>query len=234
MIEKKALENCLFLDVETVTQKSNFGVLEKESPRLAALWSRRAKYYRSAYEEMRDLDDAEIYLEKASLEPEFSKIVCVSFAVIQDGSIKINSFYGHDEEDILKKCSKVIGNASMKGLRLTGHNIKGFDVPCLGKRILYTLGPDFLPPSLIVWNKKPWEINYLDTSEIFSFGSWSHQKYLSLDLLSCSMGVDSPKGDLDGSKVSFHYWSEKPIEEIVSYCEKDVQTVIDVLMKTSV
>lgn len=122
----------------------------------------------------------------------------------------------------------------MKGLRLTGHNIKGFDVPCLGKRILYTLGPDFLPPSLIVWNKKPWEINYLDTSEIFSFGSWSHQKYLSLDLLSCSMGVDSPKGNLDGSKVNFHYWSGKPIEEIASYCEKDVQTVIDVLMKTSV
>lgn len=107
MIEKKALETCLFLDVEAVTQKANFSILEEESTRLAALWSRRAKYYRSAYEEMKGLDDAEIYLEKASLEPEFSKIVCVSFGVIQDGSVKINSFYGHDEEDILKNVQRL-------------------------------------------------------------------------------------------------------------------------------
>lgn len=233
MIEKKTLENCLFLDIETATQKSDFDILKKESPRLALLWSRRAKYYRSTYEEMRDLDDAQIYLEKASLEPEFSKIICVSFGVIQEGSVRINSFYDEDEREILKKCSKVISNANLKNLRLTGHNIKGFDVPCLGKRILYTLGSEHLPANLMIWNKKPWEINYLDTSEIFSFGSWSHQRYLSLDLLSCSMGIDSPKDQIDGSKVNAHYWSGNPIEEIVAYCERDVRTVVDVLIRAS-
>jgi hypothetical protein len=233
MIEKRILESCLFLDIETVTQKSDFRILEEESPRLALLWSRRAKYYRSTYEEMRDLDDAQIYLEKASLEPEFCKIICVSFGVIHEGSVRINSFYDENEEEILKKCFKVISNANLKNLRLTGHNIKGFDVPCLGKRILYTLGPEYLPSNLMVWNKKPWEINYLDTSEIFSFGSWSQQRYLSLDLLSCSLGIDSPKDQIDGSKVNLHYWSGNPIEEIASYCERDVKTVIEILQRVS-
>jgi hypothetical protein len=84
-----------------------------------------------------------------------------------------------------------------------------------------------------VWDKKPWDIPYFDTSEIFAFGSWSQQKYLSLDLLSCSLGVDSPKEDIDGSQVSKTYWIESDYERIKTYCEKDVETVMNVLVKAS-
>jgi hypothetical protein len=104
-------------------------------------------------------------------------------------------------------------------------------VPCIGKRML--INGIYPPANLVVWDKKPWDIPYFDTSEIFAFGSWSQQKYLSLDLLSCSLGVDSPKEDIDGSQVNKTYWDDQDIERIKTYCEKDVETVINVLLKTS-
>jgi hypothetical protein len=85
--------------------------------------------------------------------------------------------------------------------------------------------------NLQVWDKKPWEIPYIDTSDIFAFGSWTQQKYLSLDLLSCSLGVKSPKENMDGSKVNEYFWINEAYEEIKEYCEIDVRTVMDVLEK---
>lgn len=234
MIDKRILENCLFLDVETATGCPDFETLSEVDPRLAELWKKRAKYYRTVYEDMNGLATSEIYKEKATLEPEFSKVVCVSFGVQQEnGQVRMTSFYGEDEEDILNKTAKVFNNALVKNMKLAGHNIKGFDIPCLGKRMIYKLSSPVLPQNLVIWDKKPWEIPYLDTSEVFSFGSWSHQKYLSLDLLACSLGVASPKDDMDGSKVSEAYWNDRDFEKIKEYCERDVQTVIDVLNKVA-
>lgn len=235
MIDRRTLDNCLFLDVETATGYPNYKAMLDDNPRLAILWSKRAKYYRSAYTELNDSTDDEIYLSKASLEPEFLRVVCVSFGVLDgNNGPRYTSFYGVNEKDILDKASKVLSNASLKGMKLTGHNIKGFDIPCLGKRMIFVnKSASTLPSSLIIWNKKPWEIPYLDTSEIFSFGSWSQQKYMSLDLLACSLGVDSPKDDMDGSMVSDAYWNKSQYELIKEYCERDVGAVIEVLLTIS-
>lgn len=231
MISLPILKNCLFFDVETAGWCPDLGCLREENPRLAKLWERRVKYYRS-YPEFQNSTSDEIYLQKAGLEPEYSRIVCISFGTInEDETTRFISFYGEDEIDILTKAKKVLSNSMTKGMKLAGHNIKGFDVPCVGKRMIYN-GIE-LPGNLKVWDKKPWEIPFLDTSEIFAFGSWSQQKYLSLDLLSCSMGVESPKEDIDGSQVHSTFWVEKDFERIKVYCEKDVETVIQVLLTAS-
>jgi len=229
MIRKEDLKKMLYLDVETSCITESLEILRQENPRLASLWTRRCKYYRT-YPEYQELSDDEIFLQKASLEPEFARVVCVSFGVFSDSDsdYRMMSFYGSDEKEILTKTNKILNNAHIKSWKLCGHNIKGFDVPCLGKRMLFN---DIEPsPNIQVWDKKPWEIPFLDTSEIFSFGSWVQQKYLSLDLLSCSMGIASPKDDMDGSQVNSAYW-EGRIKEISEYCEKDVRTVISVLEK---
>jgi hypothetical protein len=231
MISLPILKNCLFFDVETAGWCPDLECLRQENPRLAKLWERRVKYYRS-YPEFQNSTSDEIYLQKAGLEPEYSRIVCISFGTInEDETSRFISFYGEDEIDILTKAKKVLSNSMTKGMKLAGHNIKGFDVPCVGKRMIYN-GIE-LPGNLKVWDKKPWEIPFLDTSEIFAFGSWSQQKYLSLDLLSCSMGVESPKEDIDGSQVHSTFWVEKDFERIKVYCEKDVETVIQVLLTAS-
>lgn len=231
MIQESVLKNCLFFDVETASGSKDLETLQKENPRLAKLWERRVKYYRT-YPDYAEATSSQIYNDKAGLEPEFSRIVCISFATINDdGTFRFVSFYGDDELDILQKTKKVFQNCMQKNMKLAGHNIKGFDVPCIGKRML--INGIYPPANLVVWDKKPWDIPYFDTSEIFAFGSWSQQKYLSLDLLSCSLGVDSPKEDIDGSQVNKTYWEDQDIERIKTYCEKDVETVINVLLKTS-
>jgi len=231
MFQTDTIHRFLFFDVETVTQEPSFNILKEKNPRLATLWSRRSLYYKGAYQEMKDKEEDEIYLQKASLEPEFSRIVCISFgSFTEDGEKRFASFCGHDEIDILNKANKVFKNAMAKNWKLCGHNIKGFDVPCLGKRMIYNkMNPS---PNLQIWDKKPWEVPFIDTSEVFAFGSWMHQKYLSLDLLSCSLGVESPKGDLDGSKVNSTYWDQGDLEKIKTYCEADVRTVMSIMEKT--
>lgn len=231
MIKKEDIKNILYFDVETSGGYRTHEDLVEGNPRLAKLWERRAKYFRSNTNGMEDLTDAEIYLQKSGLEPEFGRVVCVSFGVWDDqGNHKMTSFYGDNEGEILEKTAKVLSNAGAKGMKICGHNIKMFDIPFLGKKIIFN-GMN-IPPILQLWDKKPWEIPVLDTAEFFSFGSWS-QKFLGLDLLACSLGIESPKDDIDGSQVHGTYWDDKDYERIKEYCEKDVITVMDVLKKVS-
>jgi DNA polymerase elongation subunit (family B) len=231
MIKKQDIKNILYFDVETAGGYRTYEDLLEGNPRLGKLWEKRAKYFRANAAGMGDLTDAEIYLQKSGLEPEFGRVVCVSFGLWDDhGNHKMTSFYGKDEREILEKTAKVFSNAAAKGMKICGHNIKMFDIPFLGKKIVFN-GMD-VPSVLQLWDKKPWEIPILDTAEFFSFGSWS-QKFLGLDLLACSLGVESPKEDIDGSQVHGTYWDDKDYERIKEYCERDVITVMDVLEKVS-
>lgn len=232
MIKKEDLKNILYFDVESAGQYPSYEEMELQNPRLAKLWAKRAKYFRDNSPEMAKLSDADIYLHKAGMEAEFGRVICVSFGLIEDnGSARFTSFFGEDEKDILVKSNKILSNAAAKGMKICGHNIKSFDIPFLGKKMLY----NGIPPAsnLQIWDKKPWEVAILDTAELFSFGSWSH-KYLGLDLLACSLGIESPKEDIEGSKVHGVFWKEKSLERIKDYCERDVDTVIKVLTKISV
>jgi predicted PolB exonuclease-like 3'-5' exonuclease len=230
MFKKEAIHSFLYFDVETACAYEGYDTMCELNPRLAALWSKRANYYRGANHELSEATDGEIFLQKGSLEPEFSRVVCVTFGTFtEDGEKRFISFSGQDEIDILNKSNKVLNNAMAKNWKLCGHNIKGFDVPCLGKRMIFNgINPS---GNIQIWDKKPWEIPYVDTSDIFAFGSWVQQKYLSLDLLACSLNIASPKGDLDGSKVNHTYWVEKDYDKISTYCEADVKTVMDVMEK---
>ena len=232
MIKKEDLKNILYFDVESAGQYPSYEEMELQNPRLAKLWAKRAKYFRDNSPEMDKLSDADIYLHKAGMEAEFGRVICVSFGLIgDDGKTRFTSFFGEDEKDILVKSNKILSNAAAKGMKICGHNIKSFDIPFLGKKMLY----NGIPPSsnLQIWDKKPWEVAILDTAELFSFGSWSH-RYLGLDLLACSLGIESPKEDIEGSKVHGVFWKEKSLERIKDYCERDVDTVIKVLTKISV
>jgi hypothetical protein len=230
MIKKEDLKNIVYFDVETAGAYPTHEDLVQTNPRLAKLWEKRAKYFRGTNPELAEMTDSEIYSQKAGLEAEFGRVVCVSFGIWDNGEHRMTSFYGEDEKEILEKTNKVLANASAKGMKICGHNIKIFDVPFLGKKMIFNgMTP---PPNLQLWDKKPWEVPILDTSEFFSFGSWSH-KFLGLDLLACSLGIDSPKEDIDGSQVHGAFWVEKSYDRIKEYCERDVITVMDVLQKVS-
>jgi uncharacterized protein YprB with RNaseH-like and TPR domain len=226
--EKKEIEKFLYFDIETAGLYSTFEELQYENPRLALLWSKRAKWLREAYATSNSgKTDSELYLEKASLHPEFGRVVCVSFGNMQeDGTMRLKSFCGSDEFDILIKSNKVFANAKAKGWKLCGHTIKNFDVPFLGKRMLINkINPS---QNLVVWNIKPWDMPFLDIAEVFAFGSWQ-QGFTGLDLMSCVLGIQSPKDEIDGSKVHKTFWEDKNYSLIETYCEKDVKTLGEIL-----
>jgi predicted PolB exonuclease-like 3'-5' exonuclease len=232
MIKKSELNKLLYFDLETVSQFYSLEDLKEDNPRLYECWKKREDYYRKSYSDMKDLTSEEIYREKSGLEPEFGKIICASFGVLEEfGEKRFISFCSENEVEILEKCKKIIVNSEYKNFKLCGHNVKGFDVPYLGKRMIYN---KIIPPaSLMVSNKKPWEVNILDTTELFSFGNYIQGRYLGLELLTCSLGIDSPKTEMEGSKVNQTYWEEKDLEKIKKYCELDVDSVIKVLDSVS-
>ena len=72
---------------------------------------------------------------------------------------------------------------------------------------------------------------FIDTSEVWSFGAWQ-EGFTSLDLLATSIGLDSPKEDIQGSEVNRYFWNGE-VERITKYCERDVLTTTNILLKLS-
>ena len=114
-----------------------------------------------------------------------------------------------------------------KSTILVAHNGKEFDFPYLSRRML--IKNISLPEALNISGKKPWEIQHLDTMEMWKFGDW--KSYTSLDLLAAIFDIPSSKSDIDGSMVSGIYHGEKDLEKISKYCIKDVLVCAQVFMK---
>ncbi len=66
--------------------------------------------------------------------------------------------------------------------------------------------------------KKPWEVNLLDTMDLWKFGEYKN--FTSLNLLTSVLGIPTPKDDIDGSMVADVYYVEKDLPRIALYCEK--------------
>jgi predicted PolB exonuclease-like 3'-5' exonuclease len=46
-----------------------------------------------------------------------------------------------------------------------------------------------------------------------------------------TLGIPSPKTEMDGSMVGHAYWEENKLEEIKQYCERDVVTVAQIYLR---
>lgn len=121
------------------------------------------------------------YMEKASIYPEFAKVVCISYLV--DNQVK--SLIGQDEAMLLLEFNDLL--ALHQDATLGGFNINEFDIPFLRKRMMIN---DILPnKKLRIGNAKPWEVDTVDVFRIrkqTSFGC-------SLDLLSMTLLGETPK-----------------------------------------
>ena len=129
---------------------------------------------------------------------------------------------------ILKDFSNLLQNHfSQPQHVLCGHNTKEFDFPFIARRMI--INNIQIPPKLNLFGKKPWEVPHLDTLELWKFGDYKH--YTSLKLLTNVLGIPSPKDDIDGSEVANVFYIEKDIDRIVTYCEKDVIAVAQILLR---
>jgi uncharacterized protein YprB with RNaseH-like and TPR domain len=223
MLDKLKLENILFLDIETVPQYESYDQLSEAGQKL---WAKKAAFL-SKNEELPE----ELY-ERAGIYAEFGKIVCISVGIYRSGmsgrKVRITSFANHDEEKLLKEFKSMLEeHFSSPYQALCGHNGKEFDFPYIARRML--INGISLPPPLQIAGKKPWEINHIDTMELWKFGDFKN--FTSLELLAHVFDIPTPKNDIDGSMVREVYYEENDLKRIVTYCEKDVVTLMQLMLR---
>ena len=219
------IENVLFLDIETVPQYPDFTCLDETTQQL---WEQKALGM------CKDGQTPESIYERAGIYAEFGKIICISLGFahqIVDGqwAFRLKSCFSDDEPELLKDFSEALIRFGKQRLNmfLCAHNGKEFDFPYIARRML--INGINLPTPLDVAGKKPWEVPFLDTMELWRFGDYKN--YTSLKILTHVFGIPSPKDDIDGSQVASVYWQEKNLHRIVRYCEKDVLAIAQILFR---
>lgn len=217
--------NILFLDIETVSQYETYNHLPED---WKELWDIKAQQLLRG----KETETNETIYERAGIYAEFGKIICISCGCIQgqgeERKFILKSFSGDDEKQLLKDFAEMLQNWSRDSDKyLCAHNGKEFDYPYICRRMVINGVP--IPSALNISGKKPWEVRHLDTLELWKFGDF--KSYTSLKLLAKVLGVPSPKDDIDGSMVNNVYWNEKNLERIAHYCQKDVITLAQILLR---
>ena len=221
MLKKLNLEYVLFLDIETVPQYATYAEMPETFKKL---WDIKAERL-AKQDEGKSTD--ELY-DRAGIYAEFGKIICISVGFMNGAEFRLKSFYGDDEKILLEEFSGLLSrHYNMPQHLLCGHNGKEFDFPYIARRMLINGLP--LPQILNLQGKKPWEVQHLDTMDLWRFGDYKH--YTSLNLLTTIFDVPSPKDDIDGSMVGEVYWQENDLERIVKYCQKDTLAVAQILLR---
>jgi hypothetical protein len=220
MTETINLSQILFLDIETVPQTAEYSEL---SDKMKLLWDKKAQKITQNPDET----PTSIY-PRAGIYAEFGKIICIVVGYFFENKFRIKSFSGDDEAKLLTDFAQMLeGFQKRKDPKLCGHNAKEFDFPYLCRRMI--IHRIQIPEVLNVSGKKPWETSFLDTMDMWRFGDYKN--YTSIDLLTSIFGIQTPKDDIDGSKVCEYYWQRKELKTIVTYCKKDVLAVAQVYLR---
>ena len=222
MLRNLDLAKILFLDIETVPEEENYEAL---SATRKSLWEQKSAYQR------KEEQTPEVFYARAGIWAEFGKIVCISVGFFDTStsnrSLSIISFSG-EETNLLTQFKQLCDeHFYLKTHLLCAHNGKEFDFPYLARRMV--IHGIELPQVLNLFEKKPWEVPHLDTLQLWKFGDYKH--YTSLALLTEILGIPSPKDDIDGSDVARVYYEEKNLPRIVRYCEKDVLSLAQVILR---
>ncbi len=222
MLDQLDLSQVFVLDIETVPQYPSYYEM---SEYFQELWNLKTQAKR-----IDPPETPEEYYPRAGIWAEFGKIVCISIGIFnkeqQQTGLRIKSFASEDEIELLKEFSILLSKQSAN-LILCAHNGKEFDFPYLCRRMLINGLP--IPTQLQVSGKKPWEVNHLDTLDLWKFGDYKN--YTSLDLLAAVFGIPTPKDDIHGSDVHWVYWQERDLSRIKTYCQKDVLTTAQLLLR---
>lgn len=218
------IERILFVDIETVPQSAGYDCLSNDMRRL---WDKKAANIVRYDSGVDSSSPAHLY-GRAGIYAEFGKVVCVSAAFIRDGKLYVKSYTSYIEGEVLSAFAalvdKYFGTAEC---RLCGHNLKEFDLPYLCRRMI--VNGVTIPKVMNLMGRKSWDNPHIDTLDMWKFGDYKH--YTSLELLATTMGIPSPKDDIDGSEVATVYWNDKDLARIATYCEKDTITVAQLFLK---
>lgn len=224
-MKQSLYKNLLVVDIETVSMVEDYNAL---NDKMKTLWDKKAAHIKNDDE----LTTDELFKKRAGIFAEYGKIIVIGAGFLakdQDTpTLRVKAFADDDESVVLQSFKQLLEQKfDPQALRLVAHNGKEFDFPYICRRMLINgIG---IPETLQISGKKPWEINHIDTMEMWKFGDYKN--YTSLDTLAALFDIDSSKDDIDGSMVNEVYYSDNDLERIAHYCKKDVIVTTQLLLK---
>jgi len=218
------LTQILVIDIETIRCTATYNELTE---RLQKQWEKKAFLLTKS----EDITPDELYMERAGIYSEFGQVIAIAvgFYVKQEDELhfRVRSLSNDNEKELLQEFVDLLNKFDQTNTFLCGHNGKEFDFPYLSRRML--VNGIQLPVILDLGSKKPWEVNHIDTMELWKFGD--RKNYTSLDLLAAIFDIPSSKSDIDGSQVSQVYYDGNGLERIAEYCARDVVVTAQLLLK---
>lgn len=217
--------NLLFLDIETAAGYASYTDLP---PRLRQAWQRKAANLKNT----EGLSEADLYRQRAALYAEFGQVIVIGLGLLyfDDAGhcrLRVHSLSGPDEATLLQQFADFLRKHYPKSLTLCAHNGREFDYPYLCRRML--INGVAIPK--VLWDplRKRFEMQHIDTMELWKFGDFKH--YVSLELLATAFGLPSSKSQLSGDRVSETYHVYHDLGKIVNYCLEDVIVLAQLFLR---
>jgi DNA polymerase elongation subunit (family B) len=237
MYKVEELKTMLFIDIETASSQPDYNEWVDSLPsnsNMKSWWDEKCKAIRQERPDLDKLSNKDLYNTQSPLYPEWARLVCISMGQIkfneldEPADFKVRTFIG-DEKQMLEEFLEVLTTIFKKvpSIKIVGHYIKGFDIPFICRKAMM-LGIK-LPHQLHMQKLKPWDSCLIDTAEIWKFGGWTSAK---LGVVCESLGIPSPKEQMEGGEVSANYWKGN-LDQITQYCERDVKATGNVMLKLS-
>jgi hypothetical protein len=135
------------------------------------------------------------------------------------------------------KNSAPLPNSKEPLYAVCGHNIRNFDIPFLGRRLLISGVP--LPD---FWREaqdaQPWQLNapmLIDTMLLWNFTA-RENIFIPLELLANALGIAFQKSlSHDQIREAFYKWeatgSQSEFQPVLDYCLQDVRTVAHIYLR---
>ena len=165
---------------------------------------------------------------KTGLDGAFGQVVCIGYQLDDMESPFV--LHGLNERELLESFTKMLTEcitpSDVLATSVVGHNVSGFDLRFLMQRYIIN---SIRPPMVLkrAAEAKPWETEKVFDTMIQFAGVGNR---ISLDKLCLALSIQSPKGDMDGSKVG-QYVADGRLEEVSEYCKRDVEATREVFKR---
>lgn len=203
----------IFIDIETLPTESPEVIADIRSGiKAPSNWKDPEKIEKHVDE---NLDSA---VAKTSFSGLHGRVLAIGYAGMNGHARCAYAENAEHEKEILElfsdTVSKMSGINDVSRIQFIGHNINRFDARFLSQRLMiHGL------PILHNLSAGKYRQTFIDTMEMFDC---FEGKMYSLDNLCKAFGVESPKGDIDGSKIH-QAWLDGRHEDIRNYCIRDVE-----------
>jgi len=208
----------IYLDIETL-ETNRQDVIDEIRASIKAPGQFKKPESIAAWLEENRKSETEAEVAKTALSGAFGRVCCIGIAI--DDDERPRTFHGLDEPVLLANFSAWLNSEVPPGKYdslIVGHNVLAFDLRFLVQRYMVN---GIRPPFAIARaaQSKPWEVDkvFCTMTQFVGVGN-----RISLDKLCRALNVESPKGDIDGSKVG-EYVKAGRLEEVAEYCRKDVE-----------